>query len=133
MGLAAGPAETVAPDVVGEVFFIHERGRAMVRVSWDFSNTADGLVGCIHVIPRARADCRRNIWGIYCRRVRLALDKLDQRDHGGLSLVALLPPTTRDSLSSAGFRVCDWRGDAKEGRSSRVGRGTNAVSSFYVQ
>jgi predicted MFS family arabinose efflux permease len=32
MGLAAGPAETVAPDVVGEVFFIHERGRAMVRV-----------------------------------------------------------------------------------------------------
>jgi hypothetical protein len=36
MGLAAGPAETVAPDVVGEVFFIHERGRAMACVSSGF-------------------------------------------------------------------------------------------------
>jgi MFS family permease len=31
MGLAAAPAEAVAPSVVGEVFFVHQRGRAMVR------------------------------------------------------------------------------------------------------
>lgn len=30
MGVGAAPADTVAPDVVGEVFFVHQRGRAMV-------------------------------------------------------------------------------------------------------
>jgi MFS family permease len=29
MGAACGTAETVSPDVVGEVFFVHQRGRAM--------------------------------------------------------------------------------------------------------
>jgi MFS family permease len=29
MGAACGTAETIAPDVVGEVFFVHQRGRAM--------------------------------------------------------------------------------------------------------
>ena len=28
-GLAFGPADTIAPDTVGEVFFVHQRGRAM--------------------------------------------------------------------------------------------------------
>lgn len=30
MGVGGGPADAVAPDVVGEVFFVHERGRVMV-------------------------------------------------------------------------------------------------------
>lgn len=30
MGVGGGPADAVAPDVVGEVFFVHQRGRAMV-------------------------------------------------------------------------------------------------------
>ncbi|KAF2113755.1 major facilitator superfamily domain-containing protein [Lophiotrema nucula] len=29
MGCGGGPADAVAPDVVGEVFFVHQRGRAM--------------------------------------------------------------------------------------------------------
>lgn len=30
MGIAGGPADAVSPDVVGEIFFVHQRGRAMV-------------------------------------------------------------------------------------------------------
>jgi hypothetical protein len=30
MGIGGGPADAVAPDVVGEIFFVHQRGRAMV-------------------------------------------------------------------------------------------------------
>lgn len=30
MGIGGGPADAVAPDVLGEIFFIHQRGRAMV-------------------------------------------------------------------------------------------------------
>ncbi|KAH8726892.1 major facilitator superfamily domain-containing protein [Phaeosphaeriaceae sp. PMI808] len=29
MGMAGGPADAVSPDVVGEIFFVHQRGRAM--------------------------------------------------------------------------------------------------------
>jgi MFS family permease len=29
-GVGFGPADTIAPDVVGEVFFVHQRGRALV-------------------------------------------------------------------------------------------------------
>jgi MFS family permease len=32
MGIGGGPADAVSPDVVGEIFFVHQRGRAMVRV-----------------------------------------------------------------------------------------------------
>lgn len=31
MGMGAGSADAVAPEVVGEIFFVHQRGRAMVR------------------------------------------------------------------------------------------------------
>ena len=30
MGIGGGPADAVSPDVVGEIFFVHQRGRAMV-------------------------------------------------------------------------------------------------------
>lgn len=30
MGIGGAPADAVSPDVVGEIFFVHERGRAMV-------------------------------------------------------------------------------------------------------
>ena len=33
MGIGGGPADAVSPDVVGEVFFVHQRGRAMVSAS----------------------------------------------------------------------------------------------------
>lgn len=32
MGIGGGPADAVSPDVVGEIFFVHQRGRAMVGV-----------------------------------------------------------------------------------------------------
>lgn len=32
MGIGEAPSETVSPDVVGEVFFLHQRGRAMVSL-----------------------------------------------------------------------------------------------------
>jgi MFS family permease len=40
MGIGGGPADAVAPDVVGEIFFVHQRGRVMVSwnsalYSWD--------------------------------------------------------------------------------------------------
>ena len=41
-GFAFGPADTVAPAIVGDVFFVHERGRAMVSFLSDaalFYNT----------------------------------------------------------------------------------------------
>lgn len=42
MGIGGGPADAVAPDVVGEVFFVHQRGRAMVSTnihySWIFAD-----------------------------------------------------------------------------------------------
>ena len=28
-GIGIGPADTIAPDIVGEIFFVHQRGRAM--------------------------------------------------------------------------------------------------------
>jgi len=31
MGVGSGPADTVCPDVVGEIYFVHQRGRAMVN------------------------------------------------------------------------------------------------------
>lgn len=49
-GCAFGPADTIAPDVVGEVFFVHQRGRALV--SWP------------HILPRmdnVDAGCRQSI------------------------------------------------------------------------
>ena len=30
MGVSGGPADTICPDVVGEIYFVHQRGRAMV-------------------------------------------------------------------------------------------------------
>jgi MFS family permease len=33
MGIGGGPADAVSPDVVGEIFFVHQRGRAMVSRS----------------------------------------------------------------------------------------------------
>lgn len=36
-GVGGGAADTLAPDVVGQVFFIHQRGRAMVRDSLTFA------------------------------------------------------------------------------------------------
>jgi hypothetical protein len=39
MGIGGGPADAVAPDIVGEIFFVHQRGRAMVsRVRPEHSN-----------------------------------------------------------------------------------------------
>jgi MFS family permease len=36
MGIGSGPADAVSPDVVGEIFFVHQRGRAMVSNSLAF-------------------------------------------------------------------------------------------------
>lgn len=31
-GLGGGPADTIAADILGEIFFVHQRGRAMVSL-----------------------------------------------------------------------------------------------------
>jgi MFS family permease len=68
MGLAAGPAETVAPDVVGEVFFVHERGRAMVCLfAVDHLELgADMVSGCVHFDVGRRSNRRRDLWKLHC-------------------------------------------------------------------
>lgn len=33
-GVGGGPADAVSPDVVGEIFFVHQRGRAMVSQTY---------------------------------------------------------------------------------------------------
>jgi MFS family permease len=33
MGIGGAPADAVSPDVVGEIFFVHQRGRALVCLS----------------------------------------------------------------------------------------------------
>jgi MFS family permease len=43
MGIGGAPADAVSPDVVGEIFFVHQRGRALVcscsTISkWDVAN-----------------------------------------------------------------------------------------------
>lgn len=32
MGIGGGPADAVSPEVIGEIFFVHQRGRAMVCI-----------------------------------------------------------------------------------------------------
>ncbi|KAF2632874.1 hypothetical protein BU25DRAFT_417448 [Macroventuria anomochaeta] len=43
MGIGGGPADAVSPDVVGEIFFVHQRGRAM------WLNDLEGEDGKDHV------------------------------------------------------------------------------------
>lgn len=47
MGIGGGPADAVSPDVVGEIFFVHQRGRAMVSQTTtshcNLCNSADGF------------------------------------------------------------------------------------------
>ncbi|KAK5130175.1 hypothetical protein LTR08_002429 [Meristemomyces frigidus] len=44
-GFALGPAETISPDVVGEIYFLHERGRALTI--YTFFLSGGSLVGGI--------------------------------------------------------------------------------------
>lgn len=47
MGIGGGPADAVSPDVVGEIFFVHQRGRAMAiyTVFLSFGSLVGGIAG----------------------------------------------------------------------------------------
>ncbi|CAO2657355.1 Nn.00g034810.m01.CDS01 [Neocucurbitaria sp. VM-36] len=47
MGIGGGPADAVSPDVVGEIFFVHQRGRAMAiyTVFLTLGSLIGGLAG----------------------------------------------------------------------------------------
>ncbi|KAF2856662.1 MFS general substrate transporter [Plenodomus tracheiphilus IPT5] len=47
MGIGGGPADAVSPDVVGEIFFVHQRGRAMAvyTVFLSFGSLVGGVSG----------------------------------------------------------------------------------------
>jgi len=47
MGIGGGPADAVSPDVVGEIFFVHQRGRAMAiyTVCLTLGSLCGGLCG----------------------------------------------------------------------------------------
>ncbi|KAJ4343759.1 hypothetical protein N0V87_000040 [Didymella glomerata] len=47
MGIGGGPADAVSPDVVGEVFFVHQRGRAMAvyTVFLSMGSLVGGIAG----------------------------------------------------------------------------------------
>ena len=54
-GFGFGPADSLAASVIGEIFFVHERGRAMV--SWVFSHFDSHrliLTGHLYHLPRWR-------------------------------------------------------------------------------
>lgn len=80
MGIGGGPADAVAPDVVGEVFFVHQRGRAMVSATtcfrWPLAK--DGK-GHLHRISVIRTLCWWNSWGLHRSIQRDSVDPLGQR------------------------------------------------------
>ncbi|PZD39553.1 AraJ, Arabinose efflux permease [Pyrenophora tritici-repentis] len=47
MGIGGGPADAVSPDVVGEIFFVHQRGRALAiyTVFLSFGSTVGAVAG----------------------------------------------------------------------------------------
>ncbi|KAI8937432.1 hypothetical protein NX059_005155 [Plenodomus lindquistii] len=47
MGIGGGPADAVSPDVVGEIFFVHQRGRAMAvyTIFLSFGSLVGGVAG----------------------------------------------------------------------------------------
>ncbi|USP82361.1 hypothetical protein yc1106_09635 [Curvularia clavata] len=47
MGIGGGPADAVSPEVIGEVFFVHQRGRAMAIYTFflAFGSLVGGCVG----------------------------------------------------------------------------------------
>lgn len=54
-GFAFGPADTLAASVIGEIFFVHERGRAMVRNLIRLDDPVWLMtIGYLHNLPRWR-------------------------------------------------------------------------------
>jgi len=54
-GLGFGPADAVSPESVGEVFFVHQRGRAMVNLEPSLAAfEADKFVGHLHDLSLGR-------------------------------------------------------------------------------
>ncbi|KXH69640.1 major facilitator superfamily transporter [Colletotrichum salicis] len=54
-GIGAGASESVAPALIGEVFFVDERGRAMVRLMSNMSDRNRGLFLLINQLPLTQA------------------------------------------------------------------------------
>lgn len=70
MGIGGAPADAVSPDVVGEIFFVHQRGRAMVcncdRDSQRTRMLTTLFVGHLHFLPNLGISCRRCLRWIHC-------------------------------------------------------------------
>jgi MFS family permease len=54
-GIGAGPAETIMPQVIADIFFLHDRGKwntlywyVRPLIIWEIIQTDKSLQGCLH-------------------------------------------------------------------------------------
>lgn len=80
--VGGGAADTVAPALVGDLFFVHQRGRAMVSVlSFAFHpllGLALSIPGFIYCAAVHGSLFRRPGWRLHCFRPRMGIDLLGQ-------------------------------------------------------
>ena len=81
MGIGGGSADSVSPDVVGEIFFVHQRGRAMVRsfLSLTKCNTNKAFSGYLHCLSIARVPSWCDRWRLHRRKHESRVAPLDER------------------------------------------------------
>ena len=83
MGIGSGPADAVSPDVVGEVFFVHQRGRAMVsrelRLRFIALLLIYWLLGHLYCLPSPWISYRWTVWRLYRCKHGAFLAALDER------------------------------------------------------
>jgi len=100
-GVGGGAADTVAPALIGDLYFIHERGRAMVLTPSphpQHPNILTTVPGRLHHLPLRRLPLRRPDGRLH--RLPLRLDERLLGQHGalGLRLPRRRPLRPRDDL-----------------------------------
>lgn len=101
MGFSNGPADTIAPDIIGEIYFVHQRGRAMVSTITSFicRVTADETAkGHLYRLPSMWTPPRRDSRRLHRRRFGNRLDPLGQRDPRSHNAGPLLSVPARDAI-----------------------------------
>lgn len=82
-GIGGAAADTVAPALVGDLYFVHERGRAMV---WYYPtdvcllyHVTHNAIGSLHNPALCRPYSRRYGWWVYRLSIRVGVHFLGQR------------------------------------------------------
>lgn len=88
MGIASAPADAVSPDVVGEIFFVHQRGRAMVslyhvKTMPNRSPLTHSVTGYLYSLSVSRIRHWRTLWRLHRCSLRPGLVALGERYHFG--------------------------------------------------